>query len=240
MQKKTTKMFLVLVASLFATSFMSGCAHMEKSPPERHTGYAYIHMPLPEASRKVDEARTAGKEKECPAEFMAASNTVDKAYEVYKVCHTQEGIALAQEGINKLNVLCPPIASLPAAPISVKQQKIVVFNAIALFDFDKSVLKPEGKRQIKAYREDAKDELSRTDKIKITGYTDNIGSANYNVKLSQRRAETVRKYLVSLGVDAGKLEVKGEGMSNPVADNSTKAGRAKNRRVEVELIGLEK
>ena len=53
-------------------SFVAGCAHMEKSPPERKTGYAYIHQPLPEASRKVNEARITGKETQCPAEFKAA------------------------------------------------------------------------------------------------------------------------------------------------------------------------
>ena len=85
-----------------------------------------------------------------------------------------------------------------------------------------------------------KAELSSADKIKITGHTDSIGSANYNQKLSVRRAEAVRDYLVSLGADANKMEVSGAGEANPIADNKTKEGRAKNRRVEVEIIGLEK
>ena len=74
--------------------------------------------------------------------------------------------------------------------------------------------------------------------MKITGYTDSVGSSAYNKKLSLKRAEAVRDYLVSLGVDANKLEVAGEGMANPVADNKTAGGRAKNRRVEVEVAGL--
>jgi OOP family OmpA-OmpF porin len=119
-------------------------------------------------------------------------------------------------------------------------KKTVVFDAVALFDFDKADLKPEGKAQIKAYREEAKAELSRADKITITGYTDNVGTADYNMKLSLRRAEAVRDYVISLGIDPNKLEVKGEGMSNPMADNSTEEGRAKNRRVEVEITGVEK
>lgn len=316
MQKNRTKRLLVLAVSLSLTSFVAGCAHMEKSPPERKTGYAYIHKPLPEASRKVDAARMAGKERECPNEFKAAKDTVDNAYATYIACRTKEGIAMAQDGINKLDALCPkvavappppppaPTASLSANPASVKQnrcatlswtaanastvsidqgvgavplsgskevcpknttnytltaagaggtksaattvtviplqKKTMVFDAVALFDFDKAELKPEGKAQIQKYREEAKAEFSRADKVVITGHTDNVGAADYNMKLSLQRAESVRDYLVGLGLDPAKIEVKGEGMSNPTADNSTKEGRALNRRVEVDIFGLEK
>lgn len=317
MQKSRAKRVLALAVSLSLTSFVVGCAHMEKSPPERNTGYYYIHKPLPEASRKVVEARTARKDLECLNEFKAAAETVDEAYAIYISCRTQEGMAKAQEGINKLNALCPKVApppppppppaptvSLAADPASVKQnrcatltwsstnastvsidqgvgsvgpsgskqvcpgsttnytisvagaggtrtaattvsviplsKKTMVFDAVALFDVDKAELKTEGKEQINKYREDAKAELSRADKITITGHTDNTGSADYNMKLSLRRAEAVRDYLIGLGVDPGKLEVKGEGMTNPTADNSTADGRAKNRRVEVDITGLEK
>jgi OOP family OmpA-OmpF porin len=116
----------------------------------------------------------------------------------------------------------------------------MVFGHAALFEFNKADLKPEGKEQIKAYRESVKAEMSSADKVRITGHTDNVGKADYNMKLSLRRAEAVRDYLVSLGADAGKLQVSGEGLTKPVADNSTAEGRAKNRRVEVEVIGLAK
>ena len=116
----------------------------------------------------------------------------------------------------------------------------MVFGHAALFDFNKADLKPEGKEQIKAYREKVKAEMSSAGKVRVTGYTDSVGKAAYNMKLSLRRAEAVRDYLVSLGVDPGKLEVSGEGMAKPMADNGTAEGRAKNRRVEVEVIGLGK
>jgi OOP family OmpA-OmpF porin len=116
----------------------------------------------------------------------------------------------------------------------------MTFEHAALFDFNKSDLKPAGKEQIKAYREQARAELSSASKIRITGHTDSIGKADYNMKLSLKRAEAVREYLVSLGADAGKMEVSGEGMTKPIADNTTAEGRAKNRRVEVEIIGLGK
>ena len=120
------------------------------------------------------------------------------------------------------------------------QARVMVFEEGALFDFDKADLKPEGKEQIKKYREEAQAEMSRAIKVKITGYTDNTGDADHNKKLSLQRAEAVRDYLVSLGGDASKMEVSGAGDANPVADNSTKEGRAKNRRVEVAMIGMVK
>jgi OOP family OmpA-OmpF porin len=131
-----------------------------------------------------------------------------------------------------------PVQEMKKAPL---QSKTMVFEAAALFDFDKSDLKPEGKEQIKAYRDKVKEDMSRADKVKITGHTDNIGKPEYNMKLSLRRAETVRDYLISFGgIDPKKLEVIGKGENNPIAENSTEKGRAKNRRVEIEVIGLEK
>ena len=121
-----------------------------------------------------------------------------------------------------------------------KAPAVMLFQEAALFDFDKAELKPEGKEQIKTYREQAKADLSRADKIKITGYTDNTGAADYNMKLSQQRAEAVRDYLISIGVDPKKMEASGAGEAKPIADNSTKEGQAKNRRVEIEVTGLGK
>ncbi len=75
------------------------------------------------------------------------------------------------------------------------------------------------------------------EKVRIEGHTDNRGDAAYNQDLSQRRAEAVAGYLAGKGVDRGRLEAKGYGPSQPVADNNTKDGRAKNRRVEFKIVG---
>jgi outer membrane protein OmpA-like peptidoglycan-associated protein len=125
----------------------------------------------------------------------------------------------------------------PAAP---QPGPKTVFYGATLFDFNKAVIKPEGREQLKEYRDQARDQLSRADKILLTGHTDNIGSAAYNQKLSLRRATAVRDYLASLGVDKTRMEVRGEGFRKPVADNKTEEGRAKNRRVEIELEGVPK
>ena len=121
-----------------------------------------------------------------------------------------------------------------------KVPTVMNFDEAALFEFDKADLKAEGKEQLNAYREKAKADLSSAEKVRVVGYTDNTGTAEHNSKLSQQRAEVVRDYLVSGGVDPKKLEAIGAADANPVADNGTKEGQAKNRRVEIEVIGLGK
>jgi OOP family OmpA-OmpF porin len=73
-------------------------------------------------------------------------------------------------------------------------------------------------------------------RVQLDAYTDSNGSDAYNEKLSQRRADSVREYLVSHGVSASRIEARGHGESSPVADNSTPEGRAQNRRVEIAPI----
>ena len=69
------------------------------------------------------------------------------------------------------------------------------------------------------------------------GHTDATGPASYNQALSNRRAEAVKAYLVSKGIESNRIYTEGKGLTQPVADNSTREGRAKNRRVEVEVVG---
>ncbi|MCW5297993.1 OmpA family protein [Herbaspirillum lusitanum] len=124
-----------------------------------------------------------------------------------------------------------PAAAAAAAPTSEK----VTYAADAFFDFDKAVLKPAGKSKL--------DELVANLKglnlevIIAVGHTDSVGSVAYNQKLSVRRAESVKAYLVSKGVEANRVYTEGKGKSQPVADNKSAAGRAKNRRVEIEVVG---
>jgi outer membrane protein OmpA-like peptidoglycan-associated protein len=71
--------------------------------------------------------------------------------------------------------------------------------------------------------------------VLIVGYTDSIGGQDYNLGLSQRRADAVKFYLVQQGIDSARLSASGQGMGSPVADNSSATGRQQNRRVEVTI-----
>ena len=72
------------------------------------------------------------------------------------------------------------------------------------------------------------------------GHTDSIGTDAYNQKLSERRAASVKAYLVSKGIDPNRIYTEGKGKKNPIASNKTKEGRAQNRRVEIEIVGSRK
>ncbi len=128
----------------------------------------------------------------------------------------------------------PAPAPAPAAAAAPTSEK-VTFSADAFFDFDKSVLKPEGKAKLA----DLVSKLQGTDieVIVATGHTDWTGTDAYNMKLSMRRAKAVKAFLVSKGIPAERVFTEGKGESQPVADNRTREGRAKNRRVEVEVVG---
>lgn len=73
--------------------------------------------------------------------------------------------------------------------------------------------------------------------IIVVGHTDNVGAAAANQRLSLQRAEAVKKYLVSKGIEPNRIYTEGKGPTQPVADNRTAEGRAKNRRVEIEVVG---
>jgi OmpA-OmpF porin, OOP family len=126
------------------------------------------------------------------------------------------------------------------ASVTALAAKIMAFPEAALFEFGKSELTPEGRARIVEYRAQARNELSRADRVVVTGYTDDVGDAADNSTLSLQRAEAVRDHLVDLGADANKFRVAGAGEVNPIGDNSTDEGRARNRRVEVAVIGTEK
>lgn len=107
------------------------------------------------------------------------------------------------------------------------------------FAFDSAKLSPEGMRYLDTEEDKVNTVLTQYPQatVEIAGYTDSVGTEKYNLGLSQRRTDSVRDYLVSHGVDPTRIASHGYGESDPVASNSTRDGRAQNRRVEVRLIG---
>src|SRR6185312_1574800 len=144
----------------------------------------------------------------------------------------------------------PDLVPKPAAPAPAPAkpaaglQKITLASK-ALFDFDKAVLKPEGKAAIDSEIISKLSRVQKLDLVLVTGHTDRIGTQAYNQKLSERRADAVRDYLVSKGVARDKIETLGMGKTQPLpgvvcnqkALRELIACLAPNRRVEVEVKG---
>ncbi|HEY9224431.1 MAG TPA: OmpA family protein [Variovorax sp.] len=132
-------------------------------------------------------------------------------------------------------VATPSTPATPVAPPAPPAASKVTFAADAFFDFDKSVLKPEGRAKL----DDLVSKIRgvNLEVIIAVGHTDSIGSDAYNQRLSVRRAEAVKAYLVTKGIERNRVYTEGKGEKQPVADNKTAEGRAKNRRVEIEVVG---
>jgi OOP family OmpA-OmpF porin len=127
------------------------------------------------------------------------------------------------------------VAPAAAAPAAAAAAAKVTYAADAFFDFNKSVLKPEGKAKL----DDLVGKVKgiNLEVIIAVGHTDSVGSDAYNQKLSVARSEAVKAYLVSKGIEKNRVYTEGKGEKQPVADNKTKEGQAKNRRVEIEVVG---
>ena len=128
-----------------------------------------------------------------------------------------------------------PAPAPAAAPAPRPAAQKVTYAADTFFDFDKYVIKPEGKAKLD-------DLVQKTKGINLeviiaVGHTDNIGTVAYNQALSERRANAVKEYLVSKGIEKNRVYTEGKGLKNPIASNSTAEGRAKNRRTEIEVVG---
>ena len=145
-------------------------------------------------------------------------------------------------------VECDPdlVPKPPApAPAPAPQVQKITLASKALFDFDKAVLKPEGKAAIDSEIIAKLKDVQKLELVLVTGHTDRIGTQAYNQKLSERRADAVRNYLVSKGVAKDKIETLGMGKTQPVpgvtctmtAMKELIACLAPNRRVEVEVKG---
>lgn len=146
----------------------------------------------------------------------------DGVYDKDDACPDVPGVKSEDKALNG----CPPP--------KVEKEKIIVLQQIE-FETDKDVILPDSEKIL--------DEVARVIKenkgiktVIVEGHTDNVATAEYNLKLSQRRAKAVVKYLVKVGISSKMLKSAGYGMTRPIADNGTEEGRQKNRRVEFKLV----
>jgi outer membrane protein OmpA-like peptidoglycan-associated protein len=125
--------------------------------------------------------------------------------------------------------------AIPSAEVIREGEGIIVkFDSGILFDFDSNTLKDAAKDNIKTLASSL-NQYPGTD-VKVIGHTDNKGTEAYNMSLSERRAAAVKAYAVAQGVPSSRLVTVGKGFSEPIGDNTTDAGRAANRRVEIVIV----
>lgn len=312
--------------AVMAMVAVSGCANYEVNTKKGNIPGIYIRTEMQEADRAVEAARQAGKDKACPAEFKAAEDAKNNAYDVFRACRTEEGAALAKQATAKANALCPaqavkvepapvakpapepapvpvkipaptskltitpdlitkgesakmswtsqnatdcdikpdvgpvqPQGSMMITPSSNQSYSLVcrgaggtadsaanisvvvpapVVAAAKLcspttiniqFDTDKANIRPMYRDELKKLADFLKEFPNA--KGVIEGHTDSDGSKAYNMKLSQRRADSVRNYIIkNFGIAPDRINAKGFGPTMPVADNDTAEGKQKNRR----------
>lgn len=296
----------ILLVAVTSVGLVTGCANYEVNSHRGDIPGHFIRKEMQEADRAVEAARRAGKDKACPAEFKAAEDAKNNAYDVFRSCRTEEGVALANEAKAKADALCPPrkaavaqpaplAAYLAITPESIKKGEsatmtwksqnadactigpnigkvnlqgsmtitpsdstaytivctggggtagsaadiVVVAPAKACstmvinieFDTNKSDIKPTYHDELKKVADFLKKYPKATGVIE--GYTDSVGSKESNMKLSQRRADSVRSYLINnFGIAPDRLGAEGYGPTMPIADNKTVVGRQMNRRIE--------
>ena len=141
-------------------------------------------------------------------QFVIENIDVSKKTLEELIVFNEEGVTIRREGNNL-------VLSMPE---------------LVLFDFNKYEVKNKVKGSLNVLAKAL--EENPDIRIKIDGYTDFIGSEGYNLGLSVKRADAIKKYLIARGVQASNISIEGYGKQNPIASNATEIGRAKNRRVE--------
>ena len=148
-----------------------------------------------------------------------------------ELCPFEDAALDSMEKI-KAGLVIPARSRVVGPPPAIIASKISL-SADASFDYKKAVLKAEGERKLDVFSANLKGVAF--EEVIVVGHTDSVASAAYNQRLSLARAESVKAYLVSQGVASQRIRAQGRGKSQPIADNSTEEGRAKNRRVEIQV-----
>ncbi|MDI6958935.1 porin OmpA, partial [Pantoea sp. Pa-EAmG] len=140
-----------------------------------------------------------------------------------------------------------PVVAPAPAPAPVVETKRFTLKSDVLFNFNKATLKPEGQQALDQLYSQLSSMDPKDGSVVVLGFTDRIGSEQYNQKLSEKRAQSVVDYLVSKGIPSNKISARGMGKSNPVTGNTCDSVKGRNalidclapdRRVEIDVKGI--
>jgi outer membrane protein OmpA-like peptidoglycan-associated protein len=174
------------------------------------------------ATHKVSEATAAATQAASRADEASAKATDAAA-------RADAAGATAKEALGKATETDQRLTKLWAS----RDKRTLTESLVVQFDFDKWVLDDGAQTRLLALVKQLQDQPQLS--VELEGYTDSIGASAYNIGLSQRRAETVRRFLVENGIELPRIHSIGLGDIRPVADNKTKQGRDQNRRVSIRL-----
>jgi outer membrane protein OmpA-like peptidoglycan-associated protein len=220
------KMFYTILLLLSVWMFNTGFMWDSKGSIASPLGIIGTPTELSEAKTAIKEAQLDG------CDTTKAEVMLDKAWKLYKKCETEKALALAVKAKEAATIACITIPKAEAAPAPVPVPMKIVLRGIN-FDFDKANIKPQFEPVLNEAAATLKANPSVS--IVIEGHTDSIGTDAYNKILSGKRANAVKRYLGSKGINAGRISTRGMGELNPVADNKTADGRRMNRRIEIKV-----
>jgi len=228
---KNKWLLLLVVVGLLLVGLLPFSAYAKSSyfgVPNQAIG---VPPEFDQTEKCINDAEQSPGARYCPDKIAQAKELAKQGVEAYWKCNTAGGLAMLAQACKLANDArgCGPAAA-KAAP-----KEVIVLKGIN-FAFDSSALTPESKKIL-----DEDQRISRlmgepNIRVEVAGHTDSVGSEAYNQKLSERRAQAVVDYLVARGVDPKRLKAVGYGKDKPMASNATDAGRAENRRVELQIF----
>jgi len=213
----------VAVIALCLTPVASHAKGSYFGVPNEALGYPQEFDTTEAAIAKAEQSPGA---KSCPDKIAQAKALAKKGVETYWACRTAEGLALLAQA-RKLAGEAERCSGKPGKP----KQEIILRGVT--FGLNSAELAPQSKKTLD--QEVAKLKADPNMKVVIQGHTCSLGSASYNQQLSESRAKAVMDYFIAQGIDPDRLEAEGRGEADPIASNATEAGRAQNRRVELDI-----
>jgi outer membrane protein OmpA-like peptidoglycan-associated protein len=235
--KKSFFLLMVMIMFLFLGT---SCTTSHFGVVDRASG---VPTEFDQTEAAIAQAEQSTGAKYCPDKIARAKELAKKGAETYWACRTDEAMDLLAEArkLAKEAEGCkpsspPPPVPKPVPPPPKPAPKVIDKMTLQVFfDFDKNILTEADLKELPKAVAFVKKYPGA--KIRLDGYTDSIGTDEYNIKLSERRATAVKNYLIKeAGVSSSKITAVGHGEADPVADNKTEEGRAKNRRVEISIL----